>query len=358
MINDTYLAHHGIKGQKWGVRRYQNTDGSLTNQGLKRYYGAGAKHKGSGEESSSSNNNSHVGQFLANHKRELAIGASVAGGALLAYGAYQVYDMGLSNPSLTREGAYAQKFADYSKRHVDKTISAGTTLHTLSFNPDRTKGVDSFFAAYKPEDADRYISRFNWPMRSPKGGIHCKLDVQNALAHDVKVASEDSAVDAFTKLFESDDDFRGFIMDQSRLAAHPDARKPGLLYRGYRDANKTLRELQKTGRQPTKEDMRKLHLLFNFAAPISSGDKMSKEMAADIDRQRTKFFDQLRENGYGAVLDFHDGLHGSYQSNAPVIFFDMDALIPQGAKQTKVRDIVSATFRDRKRQLAGTYQQA
>lgn len=32
-----YLAHHGIKGQRWGVRRYQNEDGSLTEEGLKRY---------------------------------------------------------------------------------------------------------------------------------------------------------------------------------------------------------------------------------------------------------------------------------------------------------------------------------
>lgn len=35
---DTNLQHHGIKGQKWGVRRYQNKDGSLTPAGKRRYH--------------------------------------------------------------------------------------------------------------------------------------------------------------------------------------------------------------------------------------------------------------------------------------------------------------------------------
>lgn len=36
-MENTYLVHHGIKGQKWGVRRYQNEDGSLTEAGRKHY---------------------------------------------------------------------------------------------------------------------------------------------------------------------------------------------------------------------------------------------------------------------------------------------------------------------------------
>lgn len=33
------LYHWGVKGQKWGVRRYQNKDGTLTNAGKKRQRG-------------------------------------------------------------------------------------------------------------------------------------------------------------------------------------------------------------------------------------------------------------------------------------------------------------------------------
>lgn len=36
-MENTYLVHHGIKGQRWGIRRFQNDDGTLTDAGKTRY---------------------------------------------------------------------------------------------------------------------------------------------------------------------------------------------------------------------------------------------------------------------------------------------------------------------------------
>lgn len=40
---ESELYHHGIKGQKWGERRFRNEDGTLTEAGKKRYYKEASK---------------------------------------------------------------------------------------------------------------------------------------------------------------------------------------------------------------------------------------------------------------------------------------------------------------------------
>lgn len=40
-MENSMLLHYGIKGMKWGVRRYQNKDGTLTAKGKARYDGNG-----------------------------------------------------------------------------------------------------------------------------------------------------------------------------------------------------------------------------------------------------------------------------------------------------------------------------
>lgn len=45
LFSDSYLEHHGILGMKWGVRRFENKDGSLTAAGKKRYGGKKSKRR-------------------------------------------------------------------------------------------------------------------------------------------------------------------------------------------------------------------------------------------------------------------------------------------------------------------------
>lgn len=70
-----YLAHHGILGQKWGVRRFQNADGTLTAEGRARY---GVGDRGEGAKTLST----AYGRFNSRQKRT-AIGAKIKANAAL-----------------------------------------------------------------------------------------------------------------------------------------------------------------------------------------------------------------------------------------------------------------------------------
>lgn len=100
-IYNNELYHHGIKGQKWGVRRYQNPDGSYTGAGRSRYGIEGRKEdskaykynkpgesgwKGMGRAVKANT----WGKLSDNQKKAIKIGAVVAGTALAAYATYKI----------------------------------------------------------------------------------------------------------------------------------------------------------------------------------------------------------------------------------------------------------------------------
>ena len=73
------LMHHGIKGQKWGLRRYQNDDGTLTEAGRLRY--GGKTHVDELDEDEL--NDLHAAREYQ-HKKKLAIGIGIGVGAAAA----------------------------------------------------------------------------------------------------------------------------------------------------------------------------------------------------------------------------------------------------------------------------------
>lgn len=110
MVYETTLQHWGIKGQKWGVRRYQNKDGSLTSAGKKRYSDSG----------SSSRSTSERKGMSSSTKKKVIAGAAVGATAILA--AYAI-----SNPK-------ARKIiTSMASKSFDAVKTAATSEKTKEF---------------------------------------------------------------------------------------------------------------------------------------------------------------------------------------------------------------------------------
>jgi hypothetical protein len=116
------LYHHGIKGQRWGIRRFQNKDGSLTARGKKRYGDDGSASKKKEDESRNKG-------LTDKQKKAIKIGAAVVGTALVAYGGYKL--------SQYYRGVGSKIDPETGFRLIDKDMSDADNL--LAINPGRVR---------------------------------------------------------------------------------------------------------------------------------------------------------------------------------------------------------------------------
>ena len=228
----------------------------------------------------------------------------------------------------------------YNKKHFDTVLKKDrTVLTTLSYDKNRTKNVDMFYAAHTKLDKHQYNALFNkkvpMPLYDQAGkeigtGESYKFKINNRLARDMKVASEDSGAKAFMSLYRKDRDFYNFVRDENRMESHFVTEK--YKFKGYREAKDVLEKLRQPGYIPTDTDIKTIYRMFNYVIPSSSGN------AKDIQTNRAKFFSELKKDGYGAVLDTNDSIYGGFKTESPVIVFDMDKVIPDSIRDTTVND--------------------
>lgn len=115
------LYHHGILGQKWGVRRYQNKDGSLTPAGKKRVKLTNSINdtKNKIKEKLSTKDGNGKLQLTDQQKKALKIGAAAVGTVLAAYSAYKLNDVIKNNVDTKNLELASLAGANFANRFID-----------------------------------------------------------------------------------------------------------------------------------------------------------------------------------------------------------------------------------------------
>lgn len=94
---DYVLYHHGVKGMRWGIRRYQRKDGSRTSLGKRHQEKLNDSYdnNSNGSKKSSTTNTQHTERkgLTDKQKKAIKVGAAVVGTAVAAYGAYKVSEV-------------------------------------------------------------------------------------------------------------------------------------------------------------------------------------------------------------------------------------------------------------------------
>lgn len=232
----------------------------------------------------------------------------------------------------------------YNKKHFDEVLNADkTTLSTLSYDKDRTKNTDMFYATHNSLDKHQYNALFNRPIPQPVynkdgkqigTGSFMKYRIDNSLKTDLKVASEDSGAKIFMDLYKKDRDFYNFVTDKDRMQSYfvNDKYK----FKGYREAAVVLNKMKDPDYTPSADDLQTVYRMFNYVIPYDGqGDSWKGH---DVYTQRTKFFNACKKAGYGALLDTNDAIYGGFKAKSPIIVFDMEQVIPKDVYRTKVSE--------------------
>lgn len=292
------LYHHGIKGQKWGVRNgppyplnskvhasvvkgrgrgkvgglFEN--GSQTRNKFSEYLSKRREkiiddytndYKMSGMNTTSAKKAAKE-KYDKRQKllKRVAIGAGIATGAAIAY----------------KGGRYIKS------EFMDKTIKAGKKIQTMSPGADRMVAGDSFYTAYRPQDKAMYKG---WQGDGLDGNVY---KIRAEVLKDTKVASNRNARKVFDDLYKNDIKFKeaaDSLGEAANMAAVANPKLAG-------------------------NDRYKSFNAFGFME--------NKNMPQDenIKYARNKFIDTMKKKGYGGIKDINDQRFSGFDTDSAIMF--------------------------------------
>lgn len=324
---DDELYHFGVKGMKWGVRRYQNEDGSLTSLGKKRDRMLSDR-KTAKKHSTTSNmvkaeysrrefEDAKTRLKLENQKKKSKRQQDlekkyIDQGFAKDEAEIKAYNRAKTETILKVAGgiALASAAAYVAYKHYDKVtdrvFEKGSEIGRLTNNGSEPTNR-AFYGFVNKHDKDRYEGLYGKTLGA-NGPVYRKA---MRAAGDINVASPESARKVLKNMFDTDkQSFDVFKKNIDAMAsAVPPTTKQGKLWR------KAKQELDsgKIGDNTYKAFNTTLVLHTKEQQPIND-----------------KFYSAMKKAGYGAIRDVNDKENSGYFAKNPLIVFDTDKINVEG----------------------------
>ena len=267
------LQHYGIKGMKWGIRRFQKSNGALTSAGKQRYL--------DDEKTAEKEKMSTHRQLLVNKYRKQGMTQEEA---ILAANKRIKIEKVIAITAGVTVAACAVYYAKnkYAQTYCDTVLKAGTQFHNLDAMANARPG-EHLYVNYRQNDTNFFRGEF------ALGKLRRSGEVWNhtlTATEDIKIPSLNTRKSVFKQLYESDKEFRETFNLNSRLPKN--ANTPKLAYK---------------------------QMWPNFGNKDNDAYNSAKR----------KYFDALRQKGYEAIVDEWDTKPRVYGADAPLILLNTSA---------------------------------